>query len=257
MESSGSSKNNHLRSLYHPVERQFINILKKVQNNKEKNTLKTYGFEMVFYWISRFKILNMRNIRKKHIDSYYCFLHENEKEDYYIRGSFVAANLIHRNIPNAKYSLNYSKDFLHGLGITELMIDSEKVWVDMKLPTNEKGEFLCTYCQSTIIFLNMSYPQWKCLKCNSSVGVHKQTKIPLGTTANEETKKYRILAHTYFDSLVKRKMIKEGCSKFVARTKGYLWLSNCLNLESAQCHIGLMDSEACQRVINICKPYLD
>ncbi|WP_419720064.1 zinc-finger-containing protein [Paenibacillus illinoisensis] len=41
------------------------------------------------------------------------------------------------------------------------------------------------------------------------------------------------------------------------RTQGYMWLSNYLNLEPAQCHIGLMDSEACERVINLCKPYIN
>lgn len=182
-------------------------------------------------------------------------MQETEQEESYIKGSFIAVNLIQRNIPNVRYNLSYSKEFLLGLGITELIIDLEKVWVDMLLPTNDKGEFLCTYCESAPLFFSDSYLQWICTKCNSSVGVHKETKIPLGKTANEVTKRYRMLAHSYFDSLVLIKMKKEGCSKYVARTKGYKWLSDSLNIEPSQCHIGLMDRETCERIINLCKPY--
>ncbi|MGG4217826.1 hypothetical protein ABEW32_06315 [Paenibacillus jamilae] len=51
-----SNKIKRYRKGYQPVEQQFINILKKVKSIKEKNTLKKYGFEMVFYLIKKSKV---------------------------------------------------------------------------------------------------------------------------------------------------------------------------------------------------------
>lgn len=113
-----------------------------------------------------------------------------------------------------------------------------------------------------LMFICENYPI-----CNSYVGCHQGTKKPLGTPANEELRKFRNLAHSSFDALWRRKQKKlvnesrkyreKSNAKYLARSRGYKWLSENLNIEFEKCHIGMFDIEKCKKVISVCKPYLN
>lgn len=61
-------------------------------------------------------------------------------------------------------------------------------------------------------------------------------------------------AHYYFDYLWRAKR-KRGFRN--ARNLGYKWLSKELNILQDKTHIGMFDEETCQRVIDLCKPYVE
>ena len=136
---------------------------------------------------------------------------------------------------------------------------------------------ICPYCSSTVeltnsrklyardygfVWLCKSYPE-----CDAYVGCHQGTQKPLGTPANAELRKFRNLAHLSFDTLWRRKQKKllretkqyreKSNTKYLARSSGYKWLSETLNVEFEKCHIGMFDIEKCKQVISVCKPYLN
>lgn len=96
---------------------------------------------------------------------------------------------------------------------------------------------------------------WRCRRCEAWVGCHPGTNTPLGRLANAELRKAKIAAHDAFDSLWRRKHVKEGGSKGRARGAGYRWLAEQLGIEPASCHIGMFDVELCKRVVEVCAPY--
>ena len=98
-------------------------------------------------------------------------------------------------------------------------------------------------------------PIWRCDPCDAHVGCHQGTTQPKGLPANKELRRARMDAHRYFDNLWERKMCKERCSKREARWAGYVWLQGQLKLQEPECHIGMMDLERCNAVIDVCKPY--
>lgn len=94
-----------------------------------------------------------------------------------------------------------------------------------------------------------------CYDCSAYVGCHKTRPTEaLGRLANKELRDAKIKAHFYFDHLWQRK-IATGVKKGHARAKAYKWLSEALNISPEYCHIGMMDIEDCQKVIDLCKPY--
>jgi hypothetical protein len=95
---------------------------------------------------------------------------------------------------------------------------------------------------------------WQC-KCGAYCGCHEGTQRSLGRPANKETRKAREAAHREFDRLWKAKMEREGISKTKARGAGYLWLSNVLDLDPDDCHIGSMTRAYALRVAAICRRY--
>lgn len=131
----------------------------------------------------------------------------------------------------------------------------------------------CPYCEGTaflnksekvyggrdfgMIYLCENYP-----KCDSYVGTHAGTEKPLGRLANKELRQWKRRAHTAFDELWMRKLIKRrketGSSykKSYARGSGYRWLSKQLLLKEKDCHIAMFDVDMCKRVIEVCSPYL-
>ena len=123
---------------------------------------------------------------------------------------------------------------------------------------------ICPYCNGKILYSKSSkmiYGKdyggiYYCENfpiCNSYVGVHKNTKKSLGTIANESLRKKRKEAHYYFDFLWKIKY-KKGYKN--ARTLAYKWLSKKMNINIKNTHIGMFNEEECDKVINICKPYV-
>ena len=67
---------------------------------------------------------------------------------------------------------------------------------------------VCPYCNSSVIFTSNAeiYGRqygngmcYKCTECNSYVGVHTGTKIPLGRLADKELRELKKECHSLFD----------------------------------------------------------
>lgn len=79
---------------------------------------------------------------------------------------------------------------------------------------------------------------WFCRPCNAYVGCHQNTRRPLGTMANAETREWRKKAHATFDPLWKTGKMK--------RAKAYGFLQRIFGCDV---HIGESDVEACKKII--------
>lgn len=82
-------------------------------------------------------------------------------------------------------------------------------------------------------------------ECNSYVGCHEGTEIPLGRLANERLRTLKKEAHRQFDPIWK--------SGLMSRREAYKWLADMLNIPLDECHIGMFDIKMCQKVIHLCK----
>jgi len=84
-----------------------------------------------------------------------------------------------------------------------------------------------------------------CRPCDAYVGVHKGTDIPLGRLADAELRKWKKLAHTYFDPIWQR-------GRFTGRrNEAYAWLAKQMGLPQEETHIGMFDVTKCQCVVAI------
>ena len=106
---------------------------------------------------------------------------------------------------------------------------------------------ICPFCNKKAIWCEnkeiygrnygKSYMIYLCKPCDSYVGCHNNTKNPLGTMANRETREFRNKAHSVFDKLWNNK--KE-------RKLAYLKISNQLGYEV---HIGCSNITQCEDII--------
>lgn len=90
---------------------------------------------------------------------------------------------------------------------------------------------------------------WLCAECDAYCGCHPGSTKPLGTPANEVTRKARSSAHNMFDILWR--------SGRVTRSEAYAWLAQQLELPTHLCHIGMFDAETCWRVVELSKANFD
>lgn len=90
---------------------------------------------------------------------------------------------------------------------------------------------------------------WCCVHCDAWVGCHRGTTKPLGRLANAELRQAKQDAHVAFDALWRR---TTPAGTF-DRGGAYTWLAQQLDIERADCHIGMMDVEQCRRVVEICE----
>lgn len=82
--------------------------------------------------------------------------------------------------------------------------------------------------------------------CDSYVGLHPFTGIPLGTLANAATRAARKQAKAAFNPLWE--------DKRMSRSEAYAWLAKSLGIETVEsCHIGWFDVETCKRVVTAVK----
>ena len=89
---------------------------------------------------------------------------------------------------------------------------------------------------------------WVCSnfpKCNSYVGCHKGTTIPMGRLANERLRTLKAEAHRQFDPLWK--------SGLMSRRDAYRWLADMLHIDLEDRHIGMFDIKMCQKTIHLCR----
>jgi hypothetical protein len=84
--------------------------------------------------------------------------------------------------------------------------------------------------------------------CDSYVGLHPFTAIPLGTLANKATRAARKAAKAAFNPL----WLGVGTAPAeMSRTAAYAWLSNALGIEPARCHIGMFDIAQCRAALMV------
>lgn len=81
-----------------------------------------------------------------------------------------------------------------------------------------------------------------CSKCGAYVGVHKETNIPLGKPADEETRTLRRKCHEVFD---KRWETQQE------RSAAYDRLAKKLNISKAEAHFGMFDKEMCEKALEL------
>lgn len=124
----------------------------------------------------------------------------------------------------------------------------------------------CPYCGSQAEFRDsrIIYGQgtnfgmvWICRQypnCDAYVGVHKNTKRPLGRLANPELRRWKKAAHAAFDPMWRHKVLN-GQDRREARNAGYRWLAGQVGMALDDCHVGMFDVKTCKRVVEICEPY--
>lgn len=115
----------------------------------------------------------------------------------------------------------------------------------------------CRYCGEPVeictndkIYHGRQYGDWpwiyRCTSnaCDSYVGMHPFTNIPLGTLADKATREARKQAKTAFNPLWEKGRM--------GRTQAYAWLAQRLGIQKHACHIGMFDADMCERVVEIC-----
>ncbi|MDR6887834.1 MULTISPECIES: zinc-finger-containing protein [Variovorax] len=113
----------------------------------------------------------------------------------------------------------------------------------------------CPTCGSKVwigsnatIYGGREYGEWPwalmCTGCDSYVGLHPFTGIPLGTLATPEIRAARKEAKAAFNPLW------EGDGAQMTRTAAYGWLAAALGIENvAECHIGWFGVDQCRAVL--------
>ncbi len=84
---------------------------------------------------------------------------------------------------------------------------------------------------------------YSCPECDAYVGTHTVSGKPLGTLANGELREKRRKLHVVFEPLWNG---TQG-----TRREAYTWLASKLNIPEAACHIGMFDSAACDKALEI------
>lgn len=122
---------------------------------------------------------------------------------------------------------------------------------------------ICPYCSGPVSLVNnaqiygKSYGSWpwayRCQdrECNSHIGLHPYTAIPLGTIANAELRAARMAVKIVFNPIWQ----SHGGAYRSARSKAYVWLAAQMNISVARCHIGWFDLHMCNRAVQVCKTY--
>lgn len=120
---------------------------------------------------------------------------------------------------------------------------------------------ICPHCQSAVervnnqVIYGRQFGAWpfayKCTSaaCDSYVGIHPKTDIPLGTLANKAMRAARKAAKSAFMPMWEdRGMDKDSA---------YAWLADKMGIaEVGHCHIGWFNIEQCNRVVQICNTAL-
>jgi hypothetical protein len=121
---------------------------------------------------------------------------------------------------------------------------------------------ICPHCSGAVELVNnseiyggRSYGEWpwayKCAGdgCDSYVGLHPFTGIPLGTLADAATRAARKAAKDAFNPLWQR-----WGARSMTRTEAYAWLAGKLGIADVNtCHVGWFDVETCARVVAVCR----
>jgi Protein of unknown function (DUF3268). len=106
-------------------------------------------------------------------------------------------------------------------------------------------------CSNSVVY-RKEYGEWpfiyRCLddECDSYVGIHLKTDIPLGTLANKATRTARKEAKSMLRPMWEDQGMKQDAV--------YCWLAEKMGIANADhCHIGWFDIAQCARVVEILK----
>lgn len=127
----------------------------------------------------------------------------------------------------------------------------KKVLNPLPVPT------ICPNCGGAVervsnsVIYRKEYGPWpfayRCVsdECDSYVGLHPKTDIPLGTLANKAMRAARKQAKAMLSPMWE----VDGMDK----TAVYAWLAGKMGIKDVNhCHIGWMGIEECKRVVEIC-----
>lgn len=96
------------------------------------------------------------------------------------------------------------------------------------------------------------YSDWpwmyRCDKCDSYVGMHPFTNIPLGTLADKETRTARNECKQSFNEIW-----QDG---HMSRSDAYKWLAKKMGIKQEECHFGWFDADTCYTAANHCLDFL-
>jgi len=120
----------------------------------------------------------------------------------------------------------------------------------------------CPYCGSQAIlrpasavhgaeYRNPGEEVYVCARypvCDSYVGAHRRTRLPMGTLADRPLRIKRMEAHNAFDRLWQ--------SGMMSRTAAYRWLQVQLGLPPEEAHIAKFSEWRCAQVIQLCSQFL-
>lgn len=119
-----------------------------------------------------------------------------------------------------------------------------------KLPKITK----CEHCGGNVSIVKNSevygkcygdYPWiYKCCSCDSYVGIHKDTDIPLGSLATKEIRDARKECKPYFFRMIKTLKLSRG--------EAYKILASKLKIKASQCHFGMFDVDMCNKAKVAC-----
>lgn len=119
---------------------------------------------------------------------------------------------------------------------------------------------ICPHCGSGVKMVNnveiygRQFGAWpfayRCesVSCDSYVGIHPKTDIPIGTLATEPMRAARKLAKAAFSPLWE----KQGMDKDAA----YAWMAEKMGLDMNHAHVGWFSIEQCNKLIEICNIHL-
>jgi len=117
----------------------------------------------------------------------------------------------------------------------------------------------CPYCGGKAVLVdagtvykhyNKKGKLWVCEnypKCDSYVGCHPNTEIPLGRLADPRLRFFKKKAHCVFDPIWR--------SGQMSRNDAYEWLAVKMSLPLSACHIGKFDVAQCKECIEVCKKF--
>lgn len=86
---------------------------------------------------------------------------------------------------------------------------------------------------------------YRCISCDSYVGLHPDTDLPLGTLADKQTREARKSYKGSFFTLCDFR----GWS----RNQGYAWLAKQMGIEKSQCHWGMFSVAQAEMAGSICQ----
>lgn len=120
---------------------------------------------------------------------------------------------------------------------------------------------ICPHCQAAVELVNnkaiygREFGEWpwayRCVNtvCDSYVGIHPRTDIPIGTLANKPMRQARKLAKAAFAPLWE----KQGMDKSAA----YAWMAEKMGIADVNhAHVGWFGIDQCNKLIEICNTHL-
>lgn len=117
------------------------------------------------------------------------------------------------------------------------------------IPTSCKCGGCVELVENSEIYNGRTYGDWPyaylCRDCDSYVGTHPSTDIPLGTLADKKTRDARNVCKKVFEPIWR--------NGEMSRSKAYAWLAERMGIEVSACHFGLFDVDQCYQAAKICR----